>query len=82
MSALTVALGKAGIRFDILDYSEHAVSEGAVAVAACYLRSRVDGREVWGVGMDTSVLTAMVRAAVSALNQGLDRGGERVPDLA
>ena len=73
LSALTVALAKAGIRFEVLDYSEHAVAEGADAVAACYLRSRVDGHEVWGVGLDTSVLTAMVRAAVSALNQGLDQ---------
>ncbi|MEY9856751.1 2-isopropylmalate synthase [Catenulispora sp. GAS73] len=80
LSALTVAWGKAGIGFDILDYSEHAVSEGADAVAACYLRCRVDGREVWGVGMDTSVLTAMVRATVSALNQALDRGGETGSD--
>ena len=82
LSALTVALGKAGIRFDILDYSEHAVSEGADAVAACYIRCRVDGREVWGVGMDTSVLTAMVRATVSALNQGLDETGDEGPDQA
>ncbi|MEY9909482.1 2-isopropylmalate synthase [Catenulispora sp. MAP12-49] len=69
LSALTVALAKAGIGFEILDYSEHALAEGADAAAVCYIRSRVDGREVWGVGMDTSVLTAMVRAAVSALNQ-------------
>jgi 2-isopropylmalate synthase len=77
-----VALAKAGIRFEILDYSEHAVAEGADAVAACYIRSRVEGREVWGVGMDTSVLTAMVRAVASALNQGLVTSGEGGPDLA
>jgi 2-isopropylmalate synthase len=69
LSALTVALAKAGIGFEVVDYSEHAVSEGADAAAVCYIRSRVEGREVWGVGMDTSVLTAMVRAAVSAVNR-------------
>ena len=75
LSALTVALAKAGIGFEIVDYaehavySEHAVSEGADAVAVCYIRARVEGQEVWGVGMDTSVLTAMVRAAVSAVNR-------------
>ena len=69
LSALTVAFAKAGVAFEVVDYSEHAVTEGADAVAVCYIRARVDGREVWGVGMDTSVLTAMVRAAVSAVNQ-------------
>jgi len=69
LSALTVAFGKAGVQFEVVDYSEHALAEGADAVAVCYIRARVDGREVWGVGMDTSVLTAMVRAAVSAVNQ-------------
>jgi 2-isopropylmalate synthase len=69
LSALTVAFAKAGVGFEVLDYSEHAVTEGADAVAVCYICARVDGREVWGVGMDTSVLTAMVRAAVSAVNQ-------------
>ena len=69
LSALTVAFGKAGVRFEVVDYSEHAVAEGADAVAVCYIRARVEGREVWGVGMDTSVLTAMVRAAVSAVNR-------------
>ena len=77
LSALTVALAEAGIGFEVLDYSEHAVASGADAVAACYIRSRAGGREVWGVGMHTSVLTAMVRAAVSALNQAAELvGGE------
>ena len=81
LSALTVALGKAGIQLDILDYSEHAVSEGADAVAVCYIRARVDGREVWGVGMHTSVLTATVRATVSAVDQALRGAGEKPSDL-
>jgi 2-isopropylmalate synthase len=80
LSALTVALAKAGIQFEVLDYSEHAVTEGADAVAACYIKARVDGREAWGAGLNTSVLTAMVRAAVSAVNQGLDETGGRVSD--
>jgi 2-isopropylmalate synthase len=75
LSALAAALGAAGVRFEVLDYSEHAVTAGADAVAACYLRSRVDGREVWGVGLHTSVLAATVRAAMSALNQGIDQQG-------
>jgi 2-isopropylmalate synthase len=58
------------------------VTAGADAVAACYIKARVDGCEVWGVGMDTSVVTAMVRAAVSAVDQALVRTGEEGPDLA
>ena len=33
LSALTVALAEAGIGFEVLDYSEHAVASGADAVA-------------------------------------------------
>ncbi|MFE6050717.1 2-isopropylmalate synthase [Kitasatospora sp. NPDC056446] len=48
----------------ILSFSEHAVGSGPDAVA--YVEARLAGRVVWGVGRDTSVLTAGVRAVLSA----------------
>ncbi|WP_051829894.1 MULTISPECIES: 2-isopropylmalate synthase [Streptomyces] len=49
---------------EILTFSEHAVGSGPDAVA--YVEARVDGRVVWGAGRDASVLTAGVRAVLSA----------------
>jgi len=78
LSALTAALAEAGIRVDVQDYLQQAVASGADSAAACYIRCRVEsgddrggGRDVWGVGLDTSVLTATIRAVMSAVNQGL-----------
>ncbi|RKT11506.1 2-isopropylmalate synthase [Streptomyces sp. 1114.5] len=49
---------------EILGFSEHAVGSGPDAVA--YVEARVGGEVVWGVGRDASVLTAGVRAVLSA----------------
>jgi 2-isopropylmalate synthase len=44
-------------------------ADGTDGVAVCYVECRVDGAPCWGVGMDTSVLTASVRAVLSAVNR-------------
>ena len=79
LSALTAALAGAGIRMEVLDYAQQAVESGADSAAACYIKCRIEGREVWGVGLDTSVLTATVRAAMSAVNRA---AGGRPPMMA
>ena len=58
-----------GIEIDVVDYSEHAVSSGAGASAVAYVETKgEDGVTRWGVGIDESILTAGLRAVVSALN--------------
>ncbi|CAH1665917.1 2-isopropylmalate synthase [Chelatococcus asaccharovorans] len=58
-----------GIDMDILDYQEHAIGHGGDARAAAYAQCRTaDGRVVFGVGIDTDVATASVRAVLSAAN--------------
>ncbi len=60
----------AGITLDVVDYSEHAIGHGADAQAAAYVECRnADGRTVFGVGIDTDVATASVRAVLSAANR-------------
>ncbi|MCI3905271.1 2-isopropylmalate synthase [Streptomyces spectabilis] len=72
LSAFVAALGAAGIAVDVLDYSEHALASGGTSEAAAYARCRVGGGgDVWGAGVDTSLLTASVQAVVSAVNRGL-----------
>ncbi len=58
-----------GISLDVQDYSEHALGHGSDALAAAYVECRtVDGRTLWGVGVDADVATASVRAMLSAAN--------------
>ena len=58
-----------GVQLDVVDYSEHAVSAGADALAAAYVETVwPNGQTRWGVGMDSSILTASLKAVVSAVN--------------
>ena len=58
-----------GVKLEIRDYSEHAMSKGSDAQAAAYVECAApDGRTIWGVGVDEDVATAGVRAVLSAAN--------------
>jgi 2-isopropylmalate synthase len=62
-----------GVDLDVVDYSEHAVSAGTDATAAAYVEAQTpDGELRWGVGLDESILTASLKAVVSALNRHRD----------
>ncbi len=64
-----------GIKIDVVDYSEHAISQGASARAIAYVETTDDsGQTRWGVGIDPSILTASLQAVVSALNGRLRLG--------
>ena len=60
----------AGIPVAVLDYHEHAIGGGADASAVAYVEVRVgDGRPRWGVGIHGNIVTASLRAVVSAVNR-------------
>lgn len=54
----------------VLDYNEHALSSGGDAIAAAYVECVVGGEILWGVGLDPNIVTASLRAVVSAVNRG------------
>jgi len=57
-----------GLRIEVLDYHEHAITAGAEARAAAYLELRIgDTRTLFGVGIDANIVTASMRAVVSGL---------------
>jgi 2-isopropylmalate synthase len=59
-----------GIELEVTDYSEHAISAGTNAQAAAYVETQgPDGEVRWGVGLDESILTASLKAVVSAANR-------------
>jgi 2-isopropylmalate synthase len=69
ISAFCAALASVGIDARVLDYAEHALTEGADAQAASYVEVETDGRVLWGVAIDTNTATASMRAILSAVNR-------------
>ncbi|MFI0778158.1 2-isopropylmalate synthase [Streptomyces sp. NPDC021212] len=69
LAAFFDALGAIGIDVRLLDYSEHTLSEGAAAQAAAYIECAIDGKVLWGVGVDANIVRASLKAVVSAVNR-------------
>ncbi|MGZ8751187.1 MAG: alpha-isopropylmalate synthase regulatory domain-containing protein, partial [Pseudonocardia sp.] len=63
------ALKAVDVDVRVLDYAEHAMSAGGDARAAAYVECGVGDRILWGVGIDSNILTASLRAVVSAVNR-------------
>ena len=67
IAALVHGLSKAtGTQMRLLDYSEHALSGSEDARAAAYVEMSVDGKVRWGVGIDPNIVTASLKAVLSA----------------
>ena len=71
LDAFVTALEGTGLSVRILDYVEHALSEGRDAKAASYVECEVDGQVLWGVGIDPSITTSSFKAVISAINRAL-----------
>ena len=60
-----------GVAVRLFDYVEHALSASGDALAAAYVELEVNGRTLWGVGIDADISTASLKAIVSAVNRAL-----------
>jgi 2-isopropylmalate synthase len=69
ISAFCDALDSIGIGVRVLDYAEHALSEGSDAQAAAYVECSIGGCTLWGAGVDGNTVTASMRAVLSAVNR-------------
>ncbi|MFC4051125.1 2-isopropylmalate synthase [Actinomadura syzygii] len=74
VSAFEDALATVGIDVRVLDYAEHAMSAGGDARAAAYVECEVQtgaggSATVWGVGIDGNIVTASLKAILSAVNR-------------
>jgi 2-isopropylmalate synthase len=74
IDALVVGLAtELGLKLEVLDYSEHALTAGSGASAVAYIETQgPDGEVRWGVGRDTSILDASLQAVISAANRHRD----------
>ncbi len=71
INAFVHFLGEAGHKdFKVADYRSHALRGGSDADSAAYvqIQSLVDGRLLWGCGVDPSIEMAGLKALVSAWN--------------
>jgi 2-isopropylmalate synthase len=78
-----------GTRIRVLDYHEHSIGSGADARAIAYLELRIGesgdgGQTRFGVGIDTNIVSASLKAIASAMNraQGVSFGTDRHASVA
>jgi 2-isopropylmalate synthase len=71
IAAFLTILGKQGVDVRLFDYVEHTMSASGDALAAAYVELEVNGRTLWGVGIDGDISTASLKAIVSAVNRAL-----------
>jgi len=71
LAALVHGFASAGLpRFEIVAYSEHALSAGEEASAIAYIQIKhSNGKTRWGAAVDTNIELASVKAVLSALNR-------------
>jgi 2-isopropylmalate synthase len=58
-----------GIAVQLLDFHEHAIGRGANAKAVAYVQIKGDEVDLCGAGVDEDIVTASLRAVLSALNR-------------
>ncbi|HCH21658.1 MAG TPA: 2-isopropylmalate synthase, partial [Bifidobacterium sp.] len=73
IAAFLNAVSNFGIEASVMDYVEHTMSVGTDAMAASYVECQIgeedDASIVWGVGIDTSIVTSSLKAIISAINR-------------
>ena len=59
-----------GVQIDVVDYAEHAMGQGSEAVAVAYVETTdAAGNIRWGVGKDPNIISASLRAVLSAFER-------------
>ncbi|GMB80367.1 2-isopropylmalate synthase [Shinella zoogloeoides] len=72
INALSIYLG---IPMSVADYSEHSLQHGSNAAAIAYVEIEHPGGKLFGVGINTNIVTASLEAIVSAANRVLATRG-------
>lgn len=71
IAAFLSILGAEGVAVRLFDYVEHTMAASGDARAAAYVELDVNGRTLWGVGIDPDISTSSLKAIVSAVNRAL-----------
>ncbi|CAA6801875.1 MAG: 2-isopropylmalate synthase (EC [uncultured Sulfurovum sp.] len=68
IEAVSLVFESLGVRFEVIDYHEHALSIGKDASAVAYFSVEVNNKRHYGVGTGRNISYASINALVSALN--------------
>jgi 2-isopropylmalate synthase len=71
IAAFLGIMAEQAIDVKLYDYVEHALSASGDALAAAYVELNVNGKRLWGVGIDADISTASLKAVVSAVNRAV-----------
>lgn len=72
LDAFVEALSKAiQVEFEILEYGEHALGQGADAEAVTYIQLKCDGRRYSGVAISKDIIASSLNAVMGAASQML-----------
>ena len=71
ISAFSDILSQQGVAVRVLDYVEHTMSTGGDANAAAYIEMDIEGKTLWGVGIDGDIAVASLKALISGVNRAL-----------
>ncbi|GMA34200.1 hypothetical protein GCM10025876_04040 [Demequina litorisediminis] len=69
VAAFVAAIATRGVKVEVLDYHEHAMTAGGDSQAAAYVECQIGDEIYWGVGIDPSITTATLKAIISAVNR-------------
>lgn len=73
IAAFINAIASIGINVSVMDYVEHTMTASTDAMAASYVECEIgDAPEttvIWGVGIDSSIITSSLKAIISAINR-------------
>ncbi|GHC19585.1 2-isopropylmalate synthase [Aidingimonas halophila] len=81
LAAFIKALAANGVDAEIIDYHEHSRGQGSDAEAIAYVEVRLDGKAVFGVGIDGSITSASMKGVVSALNRHMAATDQAAPNV-
>jgi 2-isopropylmalate synthase len=81
IAAFLAIMAEQGHEIRLFDYVEHALSASGDAHAAAYVDLQVGDVRLWGVGIDSDISTASLKAIVSAVNRAV-RLRDRARELA
>jgi 2-isopropylmalate synthase len=74
IDALTQALNACGTDFKIVTYHEHSLEEGSEAKAVAYIQIECqESQRFCGIGIDTDIAFASLKALISALNRSVKK---------
>jgi len=71
IDAFLKIMANEGITVELYDYVEHTLAAGGDAQAAAYVELNVNGKRLWGVGIDYDISTATLKAVISAINRAV-----------